>query len=327
MTEIRWGVLGAGSIAHTVVAADPTRFVAIASRDGAKAAAAAKTLGLEQSFGAYEELLAAEAVDAVYVALPNALHAEWTIKALEAGKHVLSEKPFVANRADAERCFDAADRAGRSLTEGFMWRLHPQTALARRLVAKGAIGELAHIRAALRQTVVAGDIRLDLGLGGGALSDVGSYCLSAMRLFGGEPSRVMAEAVFDGVDVRFAGLLRLPGGVLGTFDAGLDLPRSDELELIGTEGSLRIPDPWICRGGTVEVTRKGATEQVAVDPAGEFGLTGAEADVYRIEFATVSRAIESGAAMEFGRADAVGQATAYEALMRSARSGSAVSLA
>lgn len=322
MTEVRWGVLGTGSIAHTVVGANPGVFVAAASRDVAKASA----LGLAQSFGSYEELLACESVDAVYVALPNALHAEWSTKALEAGKHVLCEKPFVSTRAEAERCFDAADQAGRQLTEGFMWRLHPQTTLARRLVADGAIGELAHIRATLRQHIEPGDIRLSAALDGGALSDVGCYCLSAMRLFGGEPHRLTAEAVFDEVDIRFAGLLRLPGGVLGTFDAGLDLPRADELELIGTQGSIRIPDPWICRGGALEVTRKGTTELMTVDPAGEWDLSGAEADPYRIEIATMSEAIVQGRPVEFGRADAVAQATAYEALMRSARKGMPVAL-
>jgi xylose dehydrogenase (NAD/NADP) len=326
MAEVRWGVLGTGSIARTVVAANPGSFIGIASRDGVKAAVAAAVLGLGQSFGAYEELLGCKAVDAVYLALPNALHAEWTIKALDAGKHVLCEKPLVSTRAEAERCFDAAEQAGRQLAEGFMWRLHPQTTLARRLVADGAIGELAHIRAALRISTGPGDVRLSPELGGGALADLGCYCLSAMRLFGGEPSRVTAEAVFDGVDMRFAGLLRLPGGVLGTFDAGLDLPRADELELIGTEGSIRIPDPWICRGGQLEVTRKGATERVAVDPGGGWGLTGAEADPYRIEFATVSEAIATGTPVEFGREDAVAQATAFEALMESARHGSPVGM-
>ena len=322
MGAIRWGVLGTGSIARTVVGADPGAFVAVASRDPAKAAA----FGLEHSFGAYEQLVASDAVDAVYVALPNSLHPEWTVRALQAGKHVLCEKPFAQNRADAQRCSDAAQAAGRQITEGFMWRLHPQTILARQLLAEGAIGRLAHIRAALRITTGPGDVRRSPDLGGGALSDLGCYCASAMRLFGGEPRRITAEAVFDGVDMRFAALLRLPDGVLGTFDAALDLPRADELELVGTEGSLRIPDPWVCRGGELELTRKGVTERLPVDPAGRYGLTGEEADPYRIEFATVSAAIAAGTPLEFGGDDAIAQATTYEALLQSARRGSPVSL-
>jgi xylose dehydrogenase (NAD/NADP) len=122
---------------------------------------------------------------------------------------------------------------------------------------------------------------------------------------------VTAEAVFDGVDLRFAAALRLPGGLLGTFDAALDLPRADELELIGTEGTLRIPDPWLCGTGSVALTRSGATSQIAVGPG--------ERDPYRIEIATVSAAIAGGAALEFGAVDAVAQATAYERLMRAAQ--------
>jgi D-xylose 1-dehydrogenase (NADP+, D-xylono-1,5-lactone-forming) len=319
---VRWGVLGTGSIARTVVSANPGAFVAAASRDPAKAA----VMGLPKSFGSYGDLLRSDSVDAVYVALPNSLHPEWTVRALQAGKHVLCEKPFTQTRDDAIRCFDAADAAGRICTEGFMWRLHPQTALARRLVADGAIGRLAHIRAALRITTEPGDVRRSTALGGGALSDLGCYCASAMRLFGGEPSRVFAEGVFDGVDMRFAALLRLRGGVLGTFDAALDLPRADELELIGTEGTLRIPDPWICRAGHLELTRKGSAERIAVDPDGTRGLTGAESDAYRIEVDTVSAAFAGAAPLEFGRADAVAQATVYEALMRSATTEAPVSL-
>jgi predicted dehydrogenase len=258
--------------------------------------------------------------------VPNALHPEWTIKALRAGKHILCEKPFAAKRADAVRCFDAADAAGRVCTEGFMWRLHPQTTRVRQLVADGAIGRLAHIRAALRITTAADDVRRSAALGGGAMSDAGCYCTSAMRLFGGEPSRVYAEQVVDGVDMRFSAVLRLPDGVLGTFDVALDLPRADQLELVGTNGTLRIPDPWICRTGLLELTRKGETEVIPVDPAGLYRLTGEEDDPYRIEFETVSAAIAGRGPLEFGRDDAIAQATTYEALMRSATTGAPVSI-
>lgn len=193
----------------------------------------------------------------------------------------------------------------------------PHTKLARRLIADGTIGRLAHIRAALRQTTEPDDIRRSAALAGGALSDLGCYCASAMRLFGGEPTRVHAEAVFDGVDLRFAAVLRLPDGVLGTFHAALDLPRTDELELIGTDGSLRIPDPWIGGAGHLELTRKGETTRIPVEASG---------DTYQIELATVTAAIEGAQPLEFGPADAVAQATAYEALARSAATGAPVSI-
>jgi D-xylose 1-dehydrogenase (NADP+, D-xylono-1,5-lactone-forming) len=128
-------------------------------------------LGLEASYGFYEELLASEAVDAVYVPLPVSMHTEWTVRALEAGKHVLCEKPFATSAEDAARCFDAAEAAGRRCVEGLMWRHHPQTTLASRLVADGAIGRLAYVRVALSVGVEPGDLRRSVELGGGALND------------------------------------------------------------------------------------------------------------------------------------------------------------
>jgi xylose dehydrogenase (NAD/NADP) len=234
-----------------------TRFVAVASRDPVRAQRFAAELGLEASFGSYEALLASDLVDAVYVALPVSLHTTWTLRALQAGKHVLCEKPFATDPTDAARCFDAAEAAGRVVVEGFMWRHHPQTVLARRLLAEGAIGRLATIWAALSVAVGPGDIRRSPALGGGALYDLGCYCVAAARLFGGHPTRVWAEPVLDDaarpdgeVDLRLAATMALPGEVLALFDVGLDLTRRDQLELVGTGGRLALPDPWRCRAGT-----------------------------------------------------------------------------
>ena len=126
--------------------------------------------------------------------------------------------------------------------------------------------------------------------------------------------------------MRLSAVLRLPDGVLGTFDAALDLPRADQLELIGTKGTLRIPDPWICRAGLLELIRKGETQEIPVDPAGRYRLTGEKDDPYRIEFQTVSAAIAGDGPLEFGRDDAIAQASTYEALMRSATTEVPVSL-
>jgi xylose dehydrogenase (NAD/NADP) len=280
MAKVRWGVLSTAGIGRLVIeaarAADHAELVAVASRDGARARAFANELGLEASFGSYEELLASEAVDAVYVPIPVSMHTEWTIKALEAGKHVLCEKPFATSPGNAARCFDAADAAGRRCVEGRMWRHHPQTALARGLVADGAIGRLAYVPAALSVSVEPGDIRRSVALGGGALGDLGCYCVSGVRLFAGEPERVWAERILDGpagVDLRLAATLRLPGDVLAQFDVALDLPRRDELELVGTEGRLTVPDPWLCRASHLELSRNGDRELVPVDPDGALALT------------------------------------------------------
>ncbi|HEX5882668.1 MAG TPA: Gfo/Idh/MocA family oxidoreductase [Actinomycetota bacterium] len=333
MGRVRWGVLSTAAIGRLVIeatrSAEHAEFVAVASRDAARARAFADELGLEASFGSYEELLAFEAVDAVYVPLPVSLHTEWTVKTLEAGKHVLCEKPLATSAADAARCFDAAEAAGRRCVEGLMWRHHPQTTLARRLVADGAIGRLAYVRAALSVSVPPGDIRRSVALGGGALGDLGCYCASAIRLFAGEPEQVWAAQVRDGpdgVDLRLAATLRLPGDVLAQFDVALDLTRRDELELVGTEGMLTVPDPWLCRASHLELSRNGDRELVPVDHEGALALTDPNHDVYRIELDTVSAAIAGGGDPSFARPDAIAQATVLEALHRSAELGTPVAV-
>jgi predicted dehydrogenase len=310
-------------VASAIRGSTEAQFAAVAGRDAGKAAGYAAELGVPRSFGSYAELLACDEVDAVYLPLPIALHTEWTIAALRAGKHVLCEKPFAMTAADAAACFDVADEAGRLCIEGLMWRHHPQTLLAQQLIADGAIGRLAHIRAALTVDVEPGDIRRTGRLGGGAVLDLGCYCVSAIRLFGGQPLRVSAEQVVDtatgadGGDLRLAATLALPDDVLVQFDVALDFPRRDELELIGTGGKIVIPDPWLCRHGCVELERDGKTEHLSA---------GADDDPYRTEFVVASRAIEAGATPTFGRADAVDQAAALEAVRRAAATGVRVEL-
>jgi xylose dehydrogenase (NAD/NADP) len=323
---LRWGILSTANIARLVNEANPGRFQAVAGRDPARTAAFAAVTGIEQTFDGYPAMLASDDIDAVYVALPAALHTEWVVAALAAGKHVLCEKPFAWSAADAARCFDAAEANDRLCAEGFMWRIHPQTALAQRLVADGAIGQPATVRAALRVTVGPDDIRRSPELGGGALGDLGCYCVSAIRMFGGNPVRGSAEAVFDQVDIRMGGVLQCPDGMLGTFDIGLDLPRADELEVIGSEGVLQIPDPWLCSKGEcskgeVILTRDGVTERIPADPTGTFGLTGSEHDAYRIEFNTFEEVVAGARPAPFGRDDAIAQAHVLEGLLQSAKTG------
>ena len=340
MSAIRWGMLSTAGIGRVVATAirnsDVAEFVAVASRDAGKARAFADELGVPLSFGSYEELLASDEIDAVYVPLPISMHTEWTVKALQAGKHVLCEKPFAITADAAARCFDAAEAADRLCIEGLMYRHHPQTLLARKLVADGAIGHLASIRAALTVDVPAGDIRRTTALGGGAALDLGCYCISAIRLFGGQPHTVFAARTLDtapgaeGADLRLVATLQLPGDVLAQFDVALDFPRRDELELIGTAGKITIPDPWLCRPGYLVLERDGIAERLPVDPTGEYRLGSGEDpdndDAYRIEFEAASRAIVSGEAPMFGRADAVYQAGVLDAVRRAAETGTPVSL-
>ena len=337
--SVRWGMLstsGIGRVAAAALADVPgAEFAAVAGRDAQRAAAYAAELGIGRSFGSYDDLLADPEIDVVYVPLPIALHTRWTIKALQAGKHVLCEKPFALTAADAAACFDAAESAGRYCIEGLMWRHHPQTRLAQQLIADGALGRLAHIRAALTVDVPPGDIRRIGRLGGSAVLDLGCYCLSAIRLFAGQPTRVAAMQVVDpaegadGADLRLAATLTLPDDVLAQFDVALDFPRRDELELVGTAGKIIVPDPWLCRSGHLEVERDGVTERVPVDPSGSHGLAEPgedNLDAYRIELSTATELITRGGTPAFGRDDAIDQAATIEAVRQAAATGQPVDL-
>jgi xylose dehydrogenase (NAD/NADP) len=312
---LRLGLLSTAHINAKLVAGarlvDEVDVVAVASRDLARASEQASSLEIPSALGSYEELLSDPDVDAVYISLPNSMHAEWTIRALEAGKHVLCEKPLTRKVADAERAFDAAERAGRHLMEAFMYRHHPQTSRLAQLVEEGAIGGLRLVRTAFSFTVdKPTNIRLLAEFDGGALMDVGCYCVSGARLLAGEPDQVQGEQVLGqgGVDVRFAGTMRFARDVIGQFDCGLDLPVRDELEVIGSEGSIFLDDPWHARSPVIELRRDSETERIEVEPA----------DSYQLELENLSDAIRGEATPLLGRDDAVGQARAIEALYRSA---------
>jgi xylose dehydrogenase (NAD/NADP) len=323
---VRWGVLSTARISRLVLAgaraSDRVDFVAVASRDATRAETYAREHGIERAYGSYGALLDDPEVDAVYISLPNALHVEWTRRALAAGKHVLCEKPFSRRADEVDEAFRLAERAGLVLSEGFMWRHHPQTRMLETLVAAGAIGRLRIVRAAFSFQLAAvhgaDDARFDAGLDGGALMDVGCYCVNAIRAFGGEPERVHAEQVIGetGVDVVFCATLRLPNAVVAHFDCGFVVPFRDELELVGDEGSLFAEDPWHVHTPGIELRRESGAERVEVDPA----------DSYRLELENVSDAIRGEAPLLLGREDALGQARTIEALYRSAEDTVSVAL-
>ena len=306
---IRWGLLSTAAINVEIIRAG-AHAVAVASRSAARAQAFADAHGIPRAHGSYEALLADPEVDAVYVSLPNALHAEWAIRALEAGKHVLVEKPFTGVGAEAEAAFDAAARADRVLMEGLMWRFHPQAAVLARLARESRPRV---VRAVFGFDLPdRSDVRWSAELGGGALMDVGCYCLSAMRLVCGEPSQVSAEAVGDGVDARIAAVLRFPGDVLGTLECGMDMPLRMGLEVVGEDATLRVV-PWP-QPGDITIERPGREpEVVAAEPSDPFAL---ELEAFRA-------AVEDGAPLPFGRDDAVAQARAIEAVRASAGAGRA----
>jgi xylose dehydrogenase (NAD/NADP) len=311
---MRLGLLSTARINEPLVAAARqvrgVEVVAIGSREGARAEAQAQALGIPRAHGSYQALIEDPNVEAVYVALPNSLHVEWSLRALEAGRHALCEKPLSRNPDDVGRAFDAAERRGLVLAEGFMWRHHPQ---ARRLVEQlDQIGELRLIRASFSFLLErAGDVRLRAALDGGALMDVGCYCVSAVRALAGEPVAVSAQQVRggDGVDVRLTGLLRCAGDVLATIDCGLDLIARDGLEVAGTRGVLWLDDPWHALRPAIELRRAdGSVERITVEPL----------NPYACELEDFAAAVAGERAPRYGREDALGQARAIAAINASA---------
>jgi xylose dehydrogenase (NAD/NADP) len=320
---VRWGILSTARINELVLAGTrefpQVRMLAVASRERSRAEAYARGHGLERAYGSYDELLADPDVEAVYVSLPNAFHVEWSIRAVRAGKHVLCEKPLTRSPEEAERAFDVAEQEGRLLMEAFMWAHAPQIRRARELLDAGSLGELRLVRATHAFTADdPRDIRLLTELDGGSLMDVGCYCVHAARLFAGEPERVYAEPVRNeaGLDVRLAGTMLFAGGVVAHFDSGLDMPVREELEIVGAEASLFLPDPWHAAAPRLELRRDGRVEEVPVETADPYGL----------ELDDLSAAIRGEAEPLLGREDAVAQASALDALFRSADLGAPVDL-
>jgi D-xylose 1-dehydrogenase (NADP+, D-xylono-1,5-lactone-forming) len=314
---VRWGILGTGDINDRFLPGarltDAVDIVAVGSRTAKRAAAFAERHDIPRAHGTYEELLGDPDVEAIYNALPNSLHHQWTLRSLAAGKHVLCEKPYTRHPAEVDEAFDAADRAGLVLSEAFMWRHHPQ---ARHLVQSlPAIGALQAIRATFGYVQEgAADVRLRPDLDGGSLMDVGCYCVSGSRLVAGEEPDVVYGVALPGptgVDIRFTGLLHFPSGLVAEFSSGFTSTHHT-LEAIGAGGSLLLTNPWQSR--PVSIVRDGVERQLVAENA------------YRLELEDVSRAIRGEGAPLLGRADAMGQARALDGLLRSAATGQPVRL-
>ena len=320
---MKLGIVSTADINRKVIpgahASAKVELVAVASREQPRAEEYAAKWEIPRAYGSYEALLEDPDVDAVYISLPNTLHREWSIRSLEAGKHVICEKPFSRRPSDVEDAFDAAERSGRLLTEAFMYRHNPQTSRLVELIRTGAIGEPRVIRSAFSYALYDADnIRLRTDVEGGSLMDVGCYCVSGSRLVAGEPESVYGQAHIGptGTDWVFTGTMRFAGDVLALFDCGTCLPGRDELEVVGSEGSLFLDDPWHCNVPVIEIRRDGGVERVELDPV----------DSYRLELENLADAIAGEAPLLLGREDALGQARTIDALFRSAQSGNALTL-
>ena len=309
MGRIRLGLLSTAGINGAILGARgddaPFDVVAVGSRDGARAQAYAHEHDIATAHASYDALLEDGGVDAVYIALPNAFHHHWTMRALAAGKHVICEKPYTRHPQEVDEAHDEADRRGLVLTEGFMWRHARQTALLRELLPR--VGELRAVHATFTGALLRlDDVRWSRELGGGALLDLGCYCISAARLVtGAEPDRVTGEAQPHGeVDGSFAGTLHFDS-VTATFQCSLLAPLVNTIEVIGADGVLRVPNAF-------------------VDPPGLVVLNGEEhrvesGDHYRAELDDFCAAIRGEHPAMIGRAEMRGQARVLDALLRGHR--------
>ena len=250
--SLKWGLLGTARINRAVIApirsSKKSRLVAVASRTQEKASEYAAQWGIPRFFPSYEALLADPQVDVVYISLPNSLHAEWSIKALEMGKHVLCEKPLAISLDQVDAVIKTAKVAGLVIAEAFMYRHHPQTLMIKEMLDNGQIGSLQLIRGSFCYTNTRrSDIRFNPSLGGGALWDVGCYPVGySCFLTGLSPLEVYGRQVTgpSGIDVLFAGQLHFPGSVISQFECSFITEPKEEMEITGDKGRITIPDPF-----------------------------------------------------------------------------------
>jgi predicted dehydrogenase len=304
--RIRLGLLTTASINGAILGArsDDAPFTvdAVGSRDAARAQAYALEHGIARPHGSYDELLADPELDAVYIALPNALHHTWTMRALAAGKHVLVEKPYTRDPAKVDEAWDEAERRGLVLCEAYMWRHSAQTRLLVELLPH--VGEIQGLHASFYGILPrSGDVRFVPELGGGVLLDLGCYCVSAARLVFGEPASVHGESWVGrgGVDERFAGLLRF-GDVVSTFQCGFTASQN-RIEVVGADGVLLVPEAFVDPPGLVLLNG----EEHRVEPGNQ----------YRAELDDFCAAVRGEREVRNGRAEMLGQARALDALLRS----------
>jgi predicted dehydrogenase len=325
--RVRWGILstadiGMRKVIPAIQRADACTVVAIASRDADRAAAAAAQLDVPASYGSYEDLLAAEDIDAVYVPLPNDLHAPWTMQALAAGKHVLCEKPLALSAAQAQEMAVAADEAGRKLGEAFMYRHHPTWVEAVRLVREGAIGELQAVQSWFSYfNDDPGNIRNRTANGGGAMMDIGCYNVHLSRLlFAAEPTEVHASVRRDpemGIDTLSSAVLTFPGGGQATFTCSTRAEPDQRVHIVGARGRIDIEIPFNIppdRETRITVTA-GGDPPVAPDTDVR---TFAPADAYSLQATAFARAILDGRPTPVPIADAVANMRVIDAILGAA---------
>lgn len=318
--SIRWGVLSTANIGRRAVnpaiqASTSGELIAVASRDPDRARAFAEEHGIPTSLGSYAALVASPDVDALYIPLPNSLHREWVIRAANAGKHVLCEKPLGLNARECIEMHAAAEANSVRLMEAFMYRFHPRMQAVVQHIQSGAIGEARSIQSAFTFRLNRPDnIRLDPDLGGGALMDVGCYCVNVSRtLMSAEPVSVRATARWTerGVDDELSGELLFSGGAVAQISCGLTQARRETVEVGGTEGWIRIPSAFLPGTGKVDYDVHG--------PEREDHPTFAGTDQYRAMVEHFNHCVLMGQAPRYGALEAARNMAVIDALYESAR--------
>jgi D-xylose 1-dehydrogenase (NADP+, D-xylono-1,5-lactone-forming) len=279
MSRLRWGLLSTSRINRLIIpairASARSEVAAVASRTLARAQAYAAEWKIPCAVGSYEAMLDDPEIDVVYIALPNSLHVAWTVRALEAGKHVLCEKPLALSVEDVDRIQAAGARASRVAAEAFMYRHHPLTHAAEAIVKSGRLGAVRGFKGAFTFPLTReGDVRLDPALGGGSLWDVGCYPVSySCFLAGAAPVEVFGwqQPSPSGVDLEFAGMMRFADGSVGQFDSGFVGPPRAEMEVVGSAAILRIHRPFRTDGmSRLLLTMGDDTETLPFDPEPPF---------------------------------------------------------
>jgi predicted dehydrogenase len=293
LSSLNWGLLSTARINRRLIpairATERAALQAVASRDPARAEAYAAQWGIPRAHGTYESLLNDPDIDVVYVSLPNSLHAEWTVRACQAGKHVLCEKPLALSVSECDQIIAASEQAGVVVAEAVMYLHHPLLQTARRMLQEGVAGQIRLVRGAFSLFLDRiADVRWVPELGGGCLWDVGSYPVSFIRWIAGEPGEAFGWQTPSntGVDATFAGLLRCKDGVLGVFDCGFRHQFRTHAEVVGTEGVLTIEHPFIISPKSRILLQQGSGEAQEI--------TSPEPDAYRCEVEALTAAILDG---------------------------------
>ncbi|MFC0329175.1 Gfo/Idh/MocA family protein [Paenibacillus sepulcri] len=319
--KLRWGILGTAGIAKRSVIpgiqqSQTGEAAAIASRNLEKSRETAAQLNIPTAYGSYEDLLSDGSIDAIYIPLPNHLHMEWSIRAMEAGKHVLCEKPIALNAEEAQRMADTASRTGVHLAEAFMYRHHPRYERLKEIIDSGEIGGVRGIHAAFTFNNAGdkGNVRYRREWGGGSLYDIGCYPISVARLIlGAEPEAATVHALIspehDEVDMMASGLLEFPGSVALTFSSGMWAAFRNPLEILGSDGWIEVPGAFVGDQHFIVHTKDGVREEKPQ-----------ELNAFALEIDDFARTVWGEQTARFTPDDAVANMKVLDACLKSAYS-------